>query len=53
MSLTAEMGDEFNLLEYADPELEGEGGEKTNLFDSLELDEHLDASEKDDKNKDP
>lgn len=53
-SLTAEMGDEFNLLEYADPELDtNESGEKTNLFDSLELDEHLDAADKDEKHKDP
>lgn len=43
-SLTAEMGDEFNLLEYADPELDThESGEKTNLFEGLELDEHLNA----------
>lgn len=36
-SLTAEMGDDFNILEYADPELETD--EKSTLLDSLEMDE--------------
>ena len=38
-SLTAEMGDHFNILEYADPELDTTDGEKSNLLDSLELDD--------------
>ena len=38
-SLTAEMGADFNILEYADPELDTTDDEKTNLLDSLELDE--------------
>ncbi|XP_062699817.1 histone acetyltransferase KAT6A-like [Aedes albopictus] len=38
-SLTAEMGADFNILEYADPELDTTDGEKSNLLDSLELDE--------------
>jgi [histone H3]-lysine4 N-trimethyltransferase MLL3 len=42
-SLTAEMGADFNILEYADPELEGDD-EKNNLLDSLELDDHGDHS---------
>lgn len=38
-SLTAEMGADFNILEYADPELDTTDDEKTNLLDSLELDD--------------
>ncbi|KAL1140882.1 hypothetical protein AAG570_000810 [Ranatra chinensis] len=35
--LLAEMGADFNILEYADPELDNvSGGEKTNIFDDLE-----------------
>lgn len=31
------MGPDFNILEYADPELDKvTGGEKTNIFDDLE-----------------
>lgn len=49
-SLTAEM--DFNLLEYADPELDTlNDGEKANLLDSLELDEHGDT-ERDNKKRD-
>lgn len=34
----AEMGSDFNILEYADPELDLlQGGEKTNILDSLDL----------------
>jgi [histone H3]-lysine4 N-trimethyltransferase MLL3 len=47
-SLTAEMGADFNILEYADPELDTTDDEKTNLLDSLELD---DSDTKDDKSK--
>ncbi|KAL3280233.1 hypothetical protein HHI36_017729 [Cryptolaemus montrouzieri] len=36
--LLAEMGADFNILEYADPELEALAGEKTNILD-LELEE--------------
>lgn len=36
--LLAEMGADFNILEYADPELEALTGSKTNILD-LELDE--------------
>lgn len=33
----AEMGPDFNILEYADPELDTvSGGEKTNILDDLE-----------------
>lgn len=39
-SLTAEMGADFNILEYADPELDTTDDEKSNLLDSLELDEN-------------
>lgn len=36
----AEMGADFNILEYADPELDAlTGGEKTNILDSLDLEE--------------
>ncbi|XP_076251798.1 uncharacterized protein LOC143191021 isoform X3 [Rhynchophorus ferrugineus] len=39
--LLAEMGADFNILEYADPELEALAGEKTNILD-LDLEEdHL------------
>jgi hypothetical protein len=39
----AEMGNDFNILEYADPELDSvTGGEKTNI-----LDENLDLEEED------
>lgn len=48
-SLTADMGADFNILEYADPELDTTDDEKTNLLDSLELDESENA--KDDKSK--
>lgn len=35
---------DFNLLEYADPELDTlNDGEKANLLDSLDLDEHGDT----------
>lgn len=38
--LLAEMGADFNILEYADPELDAlTGGEKTNILDSLDLEE--------------
>ncbi|XP_075232135.1 uncharacterized protein LOC142330615 [Lycorma delicatula] len=38
--LLAEMGADFNILEYADPELDTvTGGEKTNILDDLEDDE--------------
>lgn len=36
--LLAEMGADFNILEYADPELEALTGGKTNILD-LELEE--------------
>lgn len=45
-SLTAEMGADFNILEYADPELDTTDDEKTNLLDSLELDESETKDEK-------
>lgn len=36
------MGDDFNILEYADPELDPTGdGEKSNFLDSLDLDEPI------------
>lgn len=39
-SLTAEMGADFNILEYADPELDDlNDGEKANLLDSLDFGE--------------
>lgn len=49
-SLTAEMGADFNILEYADPELDTTDDEKTNLLDSLELDESENAKEEKMKN---
>lgn len=49
-SLTAEMGADFNILEYADPELDTTDDEKTNLLDSLELDESEIAKEEKLKN---
>lgn len=37
MLFTAEMGADFNILEYADPELDNvTGGEKTNILDEIE-----------------
>ena len=34
------MGADFNILEYADPELDqAVGGEKTNILDNLDLEE--------------
>ncbi|XP_052870721.1 uncharacterized protein LOC128276290 [Anopheles cruzii] len=49
-SLTAEMGDHFNILEYADPELDSTDGEKSNLLDTLDsLDDE--AKESDAKSK--
>lgn len=41
------MGADFNILEYADPELEALAGEKTNILDSLDLVEP--EPDKDDK----
>lgn len=43
--ILAGMGDQFNILEYADPE--HEAGEKTNILDSLDLVEP--EPDKDDK----
>ncbi|XP_050308382.1 histone-lysine N-methyltransferase 2C-like isoform X2 [Anthonomus grandis grandis] len=44
--LLAEMGADFNILEYADPELEALAGEKTNILD-LDLEEdHLKQEKK-------
>ncbi|KAJ8921946.1 hypothetical protein NQ315_008580 [Exocentrus adspersus] len=37
--LLAEMGADFNILEYADPELEALTGGKTNILEDLELEE--------------
>lgn len=47
------MGDDFNILEYADPELDATGdGEKSNLLDSFEFDEHIpETNEKSDDKK--
>lgn len=43
-----EMGNDFNILEYADPELDTvTGGEKTNI-----LDENLDLEEEDNSKED-
>jgi len=48
--LEAEMGADFNILEYADPELDTiAGGEKTNILD-LDL-EQVEVDPKDDKQK--
>ncbi|XP_046742436.1 histone-lysine N-methyltransferase 2C-like isoform X3 [Diprion similis] len=48
--LLAEMGADFNILEYADPELDNmTGGEKTNIFD-LDL-EQVEVETKEDKQK--
>ncbi|CAG7629500.1 unnamed protein product [Allacma fusca] len=45
------MGADFNILEYADPELDqAVGGEKTNILDNLDLEEEKD--EEKDENKD-
>lgn len=49
-SLTAEMGADFNILEYADPELATTDDEKTNLLDSLELDDSENAKDEKLKN---
>lgn len=49
-SLTAEMGADFNILEYADPELDTTDDEKSTLLDSLELDETEQAKEEKLKN---
>lgn len=38
-SLTAEIGDDFNILEYADPELDELNGE-TNLLSQMDFDDH-------------
>ncbi|KAG5672534.1 hypothetical protein PVAND_002656 [Polypedilum vanderplanki] len=48
-SLTAEMGADFNILEYADPELDTTD-EKSTLLDSLEMDEGENAKEEKLKN---
>lgn len=45
--ILAEMGEHFNILEYADPELDSLTGEKTNILDSLDLVEP--EPDKDDK----
>lgn len=37
--LLDEMGADFNILEYADPELEALAGEKSNIFLDLDLEE--------------
>lgn len=50
-SLTAEMGADFNILEYADPELDTTD-EKSTLLDSLEMDENDNAKEDKMKNID-
>lgn len=48
--LLAEMGADFNILEYADPELDNiTGGEKTNILD-LDL-ENVEVDHKDEKKK--
>ncbi|CAH0559006.1 unnamed protein product [Brassicogethes aeneus] len=44
--LLDEMGADFNILEYADPELETFAGDKTNILLDLELDEVSDKKEK-------
>lgn len=49
-SLTADMGADFNILEYADPELDTTDDEKTNLLDSLELDDSENAKDEKLKN---
>jgi hypothetical protein len=49
-SLTADICEDFNILEYADPELDTTDDEKTNLLDSLELDESENAKEEKLKN---
>lgn len=38
-SFTADMGVDFNILEYADPELDLNEGDQSNLLDSLDFDE--------------
>lgn len=47
--ILAEMGEHFNILEYADPELDALAGEKTNILDSLDLVEP--EPDKDDKKR--
>jgi len=44
--LLAEMGADFNILEYADPELEALAGEKTNILDLDLEDDHLKQEKK-------
>lgn len=44
-SLTAEMGEDFNILEYADPELDAlTDSDNHNLFDKLDLDDGNDIT---------
>lgn len=47
------MGADFNILEYADPELDEivVGGEKTNILDNLDLEEVHDKDDNRDKRK--
>lgn len=45
-----DMGTDFNILEYADPELDTTDDEKTNLLDSLELDDSENAKDEKMKN---
>ena len=46
-NLFSEMGNDFNILEYADPELDNvTGGEKTNILDeNLDLEEEESSKE--------
>lgn len=44
--LLAEMGADFNILEYADPELEALAGEKTNILDLDLEDDNLKQEKK-------
>lgn len=44
--LLAEMGADFNILEYADPELEALAGEKTNILDLHLEDDNLKQEKK-------
>lgn len=43
VSLTAEMGDDFNILEYADPEL-ADFGDTSHILDGLELAEETESA---------
>lgn len=43
VSLTAEMGDDFNILEYADPEL-ADFGDTSLILDGLELAEETEQT---------